>query len=129
MPKLPFDPEQLPIDSIAGEAAVAPAALTVDALRRRFGAPPLWTPEELDESVGRRPVMTPAAVLIALVDRPQGVTMLLTRRTAHLNNHPGPIGATSRPPGASWSISGCGIRSGAAVTTIASNGAASGQPR
>ena len=91
MPKLPFDPEQLPIDSIAGEAAVAPDRLTVQALRQRFATPPLWTPEELDESVGRRPVMTPAAVLIPLVDRPDGLTMLLTRRTAHLNNHPGQI--------------------------------------
>lgn len=91
MAQLPFDPEQLPIDSIAGEAAVASMHLTVQALRQRFATPPLWTPEELDESVGRRPVMTPAAVLIPLVDRPDGLSMLLTRRTAHLNNHPGQI--------------------------------------
>ncbi|WP_426196093.1 CoA pyrophosphatase [Massilia sp. DWR3-1-1] len=91
MPKLPFDPEQLPIDSIAGEAPVAPAALTAAALRQRFAVPPPWTPEELDESVGPRAVMTPAAVLIPLVERAEGLTMLLTRRTAHLNNHPGQI--------------------------------------
>jgi 8-oxo-dGTP pyrophosphatase MutT (NUDIX family) len=91
VPKLPFDPEQLPIDGIAGESPVPPSMLTIAALRQRFAEPPVWTPEELDESVGRRPVMTPAAVLIPLVDRPAGVTMLLTRRTAHLNNHPGQI--------------------------------------
>lgn len=91
MPKLPFDPEQLPVESIAGESPVPPGRLTVDWLRRHFAAPPPWQPEALDESVGRRPVMTPAAVLIALVDRPQGLTLLLTRRTAHLNNHPGQI--------------------------------------
>jgi 8-oxo-dGTP pyrophosphatase MutT (NUDIX family) len=35
--------------------------------------------------------LTPAAVLVPLVDHPQGVTLLLTRRTAHLRDHPGQI--------------------------------------
>lgn len=91
MPKLPFDPEQLPIDSIAGEAPVAAALLTAAALRQRFATPPSWVPEQLDESVGRRAVMTPAAVLVPLVERAHGLTMLLTRRTAHLQHHPGQI--------------------------------------
>lgn len=91
MPKLPFDPEELPVEGIAGEAPVPAERLTGHWLRRHFAAPPPWEPEALDESVGRRPVMTPAAVLIALVDRPGGLTMLLTQRTAHLNNHPGQI--------------------------------------
>ena len=39
-----------------------------------------------------------------------------------------PVGITIRPPGLSWSINGCGIAGGAAVTTIESKGAASGQP-
>ena len=43
--KLLFDPQQLPIESIAGEAAVAPERLTPAWLRSRFAAPPLWTPE------------------------------------------------------------------------------------
>jgi 8-oxo-dGTP pyrophosphatase MutT (NUDIX family) len=91
LPKLPFDPEQLPIDSIAGEAPVAPERLNPDWLRGHFAAPPEWKPEALDESVGRRPVMIPAAVLIPLVARPEGLTLLLTQRTAHLNNHAGQI--------------------------------------
>jgi 8-oxo-dGTP pyrophosphatase MutT (NUDIX family) len=91
LPKLPFDPEQLPIESIAGEAAVAPERLTAEWLRSHFAAPPDWQPEALDESVGRRPVMIPAAVLIPLVARPDGLTMLLTQRTAHLNTHAGQI--------------------------------------
>ena len=91
LPKLPFDPEQLPIDCIAGEGPVAPERLTADWLRSHFAAPPLWQPEALDESVGRRPVMIPAAVLIPLVARPDGLTMLLTQRTAHLNTHAGQI--------------------------------------
>jgi 8-oxo-dGTP pyrophosphatase MutT (NUDIX family) len=35
--------------------------------------------------------MIPAAVLIPLVARPEGLTMLLTQRTAHLNTHAGQI--------------------------------------
>ena len=34
---------------------------------------------------------TPAAVLIPLIDRPGGVTVLFTRRAAHLDHHPGQI--------------------------------------
>lgn len=33
----------------------------------------------------------PAAVLVPLVDRPEGLTVLLTRRTAHLDHHAGQI--------------------------------------
>ena len=91
MPKLPFDPEQLPIDSIGGEAPVESGRLNADWLRSHFAAPPAWEPEALDESVGRRPVMIPASVLIPLVARPGGLTMLLTQRTAHLNTHAGQI--------------------------------------
>lgn len=35
--------------------------------------------------------MRPAAVLVPLVDRPGGLTILLTRRTEHLANHAGQI--------------------------------------
>ncbi len=34
---------------------------------------------------------TPAAVLVPLVERAEGMTVLLTQRTAHLANHPGQI--------------------------------------
>ncbi len=34
---------------------------------------------------------TPAAVLIPLIDRPGGLTVLFTRRTDHLDHHPGQI--------------------------------------
>ena len=37
------------------------------------------------------PPLTPAAVLVALVQRPDGPTVLLTRRTGHLANHAGQI--------------------------------------
>jgi len=93
--KLLFDPQQLPIESIAGEPAVAPERLTPAWLRARFAAasPPLWTPEEgervLPGREGREP--TPASVLVPLVLRPHGLTLLLTQRTAHLTDHPGQI--------------------------------------
>jgi 8-oxo-dGTP pyrophosphatase MutT (NUDIX family) len=35
--------------------------------------------------------LTPAAVLVPLVDRPDGLTILLTQRTAHLQSHAGQI--------------------------------------
>lgn len=35
--------------------------------------------------------LTPAAVLVPLVERPQGTTVLLTQRTEHLHDHPGQV--------------------------------------
>jgi len=35
--------------------------------------------------------VTPAAVLVPLINRPDGVTVMLTQRTAHLNDHAGQI--------------------------------------
>jgi 8-oxo-dGTP pyrophosphatase MutT (NUDIX family) len=35
--------------------------------------------------------LTPAAVLVPLVDRPEGLTVLLTRRTDHLHDHAGQV--------------------------------------
>lgn len=43
---------------------------------------------------GARPptsVLTPAAVLVPIVEQPGGLTVLLTRRTAHLTDHAGQI--------------------------------------
>jgi 8-oxo-dGTP pyrophosphatase MutT (NUDIX family) len=89
-----FDPQQLPIDGVAGEPAVAPQRLTPEWLRQRFAAPPTaWTVEERERVIpGRddRPP-TPASVLVPLVQRPNGLTVLLTQRTAHLTDHAGQI--------------------------------------
>jgi len=41
-----------------------------------------------DPLPGRR---VPAAVLVGMLDRPDGLTVLLTQRTAHLNDHAGQI--------------------------------------
>ncbi|MEG0820544.1 MAG: CoA pyrophosphatase [Burkholderiaceae bacterium] len=92
-----FDPETVPLDRDFGlaerGAAVAPVRLVPDALRQRFAAPPLWTPELSADSrllLTSRPER-PAAVLVPMVDRPTGITVLLTRRTDHLHDHAGQI--------------------------------------
>ena len=97
-----FDPRLLPIDAIAGEAAVAPERLTPAWLRRRFASPPDWLPEgsEHENGVVPRADAKAAAVLIALVAREHGLTLLLTQRTAHLTAHAGQIsfpGGRSEP--------------------------------
>ncbi len=89
--KISFDPEQLPVDSIAVEGALASERLAADWLRARFAAPPEWQPELVDESLLKNTRMTAASVLIPLVQRPEGLTMLLTQRTAHLTDHAGQI--------------------------------------
>jgi len=40
---------------------------------------------------GREGMAVPAAVLVPLVNRPQGLQLLLTQRSAHLPDHPGQI--------------------------------------
>ena len=93
MSKLIFDPETLPVESLAGEPPVAPERLSGEWLRDRFSNPPEWEPERFDERLMRNlqgdPI--PASVLMPLVVRDDGLTLLLTQRTAHLNDHAGQI--------------------------------------
>lgn len=91
MAKIPFDPELLPVDAIAGEQALAPERLNVAWLRARLAHPTRWEPEPQEVSGTRPAVLKNAAVLIPLVQRKDGLTILLTQRTAHLNHHPGQI--------------------------------------
>lgn len=89
-----FDPERVPHDSeLPRGPAVPPAHLHPQALRERFAAPPLWSPEvRADQRLIEAQIDTrPAAVLIPLVDRPAGPTVLLTQRAAHLHDHAGQI--------------------------------------
>ena len=89
---LPFDPQTLAVVGIDDHLPpVPPPALEAEALRRRFAEPPAWTPEIRNEHrIGER---TPAhaSVLVALVPRAAGLTVLLTQRTDHLTDHPGQI--------------------------------------
>ena len=92
MPRTPFDPTQLPVEAIAGEPALDAERLDGAWLRRRFAEPPDWEPEHPELAVfGLGPEMTAASVLIPLVQREHGLSMLLTLRTAHLTDHAGQI--------------------------------------
>lgn len=88
-----FDPYALPIDSVAGEAPLSADRLTGAWLRARFANPPLWQPESTDEQRLRQITGEPraAAVLIPIVTRPEGLTMLFTQRTADLRDHAGQV--------------------------------------
>ena len=88
---LSFNPQELPVLGVDDHLPpVAGTQLSVSALRERFGAPPVWTPEIKAERrfVEREPVH--ASVLVPLVQR-NPVTVLLTQRTDHLTHHPGQI--------------------------------------
>ena len=93
MTKLLFDPQIIPVDSLAGESAVHPSQLKAEWLRARFENPPQWQPENNDEHLLRaRPgPPTPAAILMPIVVREQGPTLLFTQRTAHLTDHGGQV--------------------------------------
>jgi len=92
--KLLFDPRILPIDAIAGEPALALERLSADWLRQRFAEQPEWAPEAAETSYAMRADGSPAtaaSVLIALVQRPEGLSLVLTQRNADLTDHPGQI--------------------------------------
>lgn len=97
MSKLSFDPELLPVESLAGETPVQAEQLTVEALRERFKNPPEWLPETMEEQLlrisnginGKLP--TAASVLLPLVVRDEGLTLMFTQRTAHLTDHAGQV--------------------------------------
>ncbi len=93
MSRLLFDPQGIPVDSVAGEQSVIGTRLNGIWLRQRFAAPEDWTQELNDErsvlSPARVPI--PASVLLPIVERSHGLTMLLTQRSPNLTNHPGQI--------------------------------------
>lgn len=75
-------------------ARAAQAALTRDGIAARLAAlrAGTWLPGDDPE---RLPppgsTLTPAAVLVPLVSRPDGLQVLLTQRAAHLNDHAGQV--------------------------------------
>ncbi|WP_296947038.1 CoA pyrophosphatase [uncultured Massilia sp.] len=89
--KLHVDPQRLPVDSIAGEPALPAERLDAGWLRARLAHPPSWDPELPEDLRERFPHLRRAAVLVPLVKRPSGLTVLLTQRTAHLSSHGGQV--------------------------------------
>jgi 8-oxo-dGTP pyrophosphatase MutT (NUDIX family) len=61
------------------------------ALAQRFAQPPIWTPELKGEPRFSDRVPVHASVLVPLVLREEGLTVLLTERTTHLSSHSGQI--------------------------------------
>jgi 8-oxo-dGTP pyrophosphatase MutT (NUDIX family) len=71
------------------------AEVDVAAIRARFLASAPWQPVQSGDQpgagAGPGEGLRPAAVLVPLVERDDGLTVLLTRRTDHLSHHPGQI--------------------------------------
>ena len=98
-----FDARGVPIYAVCSDQAkVSPLALQAKALRGRFQAPPIWQPEITDENrhviasdiIAKRQAagkVTQAAVLVPLLSREEGLSVLLTQRTNHLRDHAGQI--------------------------------------
>jgi 8-oxo-dGTP pyrophosphatase MutT (NUDIX family) len=94
-----IDPRQLPLDRSFDEdraraAPLLPEQLTPAAVRLRFQRPGTWAPEL--ESDARLPsestdARKPAAVLVPLVRREEQLSVLLTHRARHLQDHAGQI--------------------------------------
>lgn len=88
-----LDPRAVPVLGHDGHLPAVPdELLTAAALRLRFGASRAWQPEFQGDGqlVGEREAAQ-AAVLVPLVQRPQGLQVLLTRRAEHLRDHAGQI--------------------------------------
>ena len=63
-------------------------APTADWLRLRLAGPRQLKHVEED---GVPSGLTPAAVLVPVIERPEGLTVLFTQRTSHLNDHAGQV--------------------------------------
>ena len=98
-----FDAQAIPIHQVcADQSKVANQQLNPFNLRARFQNPPVWEPEITDENrhviaaeiIFKRQAagkVTRAAVLIPLLLRSAGLSVLLTQRTDHLHDHAGQI--------------------------------------
>jgi 8-oxo-dGTP pyrophosphatase MutT (NUDIX family) len=87
-----FEPESLPVESTGADLpAVAPGRLTPDGLRARFEQRLRWEPEATEVRWREDADPRVAAVLIPLVVRESGLTVLLTQRADHLSDHAGQV--------------------------------------
>lgn len=85
-------PETLPVESTGDHLPpVAPERLTPEGLRARFRQLLSWTAEPGDARWKEFGDPRVAAVLVPLVVREEGITVLLTQRADHLNDHAGQV--------------------------------------
>jgi 8-oxo-dGTP pyrophosphatase MutT (NUDIX family) len=86
------DPKAVPVSGTDHHLpAVDPAELTPEAVKRRFATAPDWTPEFTGDGRAFEREFRPASVLVPLVQRDDGLHVLLTQRTDHLHDHAGQI--------------------------------------
>ncbi len=86
-----FNPRDVPVIGTGAHLSAVPASrLTPQALRARFNAPPIWTPEVVQESSFSQRARSNASVLLPLVMRDE-LKVLLTERTLHLSTHGGQV--------------------------------------
>jgi 8-oxo-dGTP pyrophosphatase MutT (NUDIX family) len=87
-----FEPEALPVESTGADLPlVMPERLTPEGLRTRFEQRLAWTPEPAEVRWDENADPRMAAVLVPLVVRDSGLTILLTQRADHLNDHAGQV--------------------------------------
>ena len=92
IPPLNFDPRQVPVIGVDDQLPKVPArTLQAQALVQRFASAHVWTPELLAEPRFSQRAFVHASVLVPLVMRDSGLTVLLTERTTHLSNHSGQV--------------------------------------
>ena len=87
------NPRAVPVLGTDAQLPAVPSAqLTPLALRERFARSADWQPEfSGDGRFFSERALSHAAVLVALVERGNGLQVLLTRRTEHLRDHAGQI--------------------------------------
>ncbi len=92
LPPLNFDPRLVPVIGVDAQLPKVPTqALQASDLVRRFASSHVWTPELLAEPRFSQRAPVHASVLVPLVMRNRGLTVLLTERTTHLSSHSGQV--------------------------------------
>jgi hypothetical protein len=87
-----IDPEVLPVEATGvGLPAIDGRRMTPSGLRDRFAHALEWTEEPSEARLVEGVDPRSAAVLVPLVAREAGLTVLLTQRADHLNDHAGQI--------------------------------------
>ena len=88
-----LNPRAVPVVGTDAHLPAVPAQrLHAAALRERFAAPPFWEPDTHgDGGLFAGHQRSDASVLVPLVEREGGLTVLLTLRTTHLRAHAGHV--------------------------------------